>query len=101
MTNDAMSMYYYRHSDGSESDQFQEFLLGSENDIKIWKAMFETEQCDNREYMQYGTSIIVEYEYEGQIYVAVPAIIYSIYNPFDINYESIDLYCAKLGVNES
>lgn len=98
LTNDAMRMCCYRHSDGSEGDQFKEFLLGSENDIKTLKAAFETEQGDNREYMQYGTSILVEYEYEGQKYVAVPAIMYSIYNPFDINYESIDLYCTKLGV---
>lgn len=97
LTNDDMSMYYYQHSDGSESDQFKEFLLNGENDIKTWKAMFEIKD-DNREYMQYGTSIIVEYEYDGQVYVAVPAIVYSIYNPFDINYESIDLYCAQLGV---
>ena len=101
LTNDSMRMYYDQNSDGSESDHFQEFLLGNESNIKAWKAMFETEQCDNQDFMQYGTSIIVEYEYEGQRYVAVPAVPYTIYNPFDINYESIDLYCAWLGVAKS
>lgn len=98
LTNSDMSMYYYQHSDGSESDRFQEFLLGYENDIKTWKAMFETKRNDNSEYIQYGTSIIVKYEYDGKIFVALPAVPYTIYNPFDINYESIDLYCEKLGV---
>ena len=91
LTNNALMMANYRLE--GESEKFEPFMLSaSTGDVVTWEADFGIENTELTTYKQYGTSIIVEYEYEGNAFYTVPAVPATIYNPFDPGYDGIESY---------
>lgn len=91
LTNKALMMANYRLE--GESEKFEPFMLSaSTGDVVTWEADFGIENTELTTYKQYGTSIIVEYEYEGNAFYTVPGVPATIYNPFDPGYDGIETY---------
>lgn len=94
ITNNSMALDNYNN--GTVTDKFQSFSLKKGSGIVNWQADFIIQNTEKSKYKQYGTSIIIEYEYDGQTFYTVPAVPATIYNPFDVNYDSISLYYNEL-----
>ncbi len=95
-TNDSIKLSKFEYK-GEISDKFNEFVLSPAVDKLSWRAEFDLTSEDLAGYRQYGCSVIIEYEYDGQLYYTVPTVPCIVYNPFEgSNKEVIESYYKKL-----
>lgn len=92
VTNDSLIIDEYSCSDFGESAEFQPIAISKNSAEKTIEARFKISESELKEYKHYGTSIIVEYEFDGRPYYTVPAVSTTIYNPFDPDYAGIEKY---------
>lgn len=94
LTNDSLKVGSYIDNSGEISEDFKEISLNT--NIVTWYGCFGLENTEYTLYKNYGTSIVIEYEYNGEMYFTVPAVPRMIYNPFDTGYDGIENYYNAL-----
>lgn len=103
LTNDEMRLTLFPNEEGERVSKFCEFVVPAAGNIITWIPIMEvgsgksdTEGIDA--YKSYGTSIVVEYSFDGRTYYCIPGVNSTIYNAFGTTAESIETYFEYLGI---
>lgn len=96
LTNDGMKLGPFRENYGEKKDSFFDLILSDSSGMVTWSAEFELKADELSTYKHWGTSIIIEYTYQGESYYSLPAISRTIYNPFDTGFDGIERYFEYL-----
>lgn len=83
LTNQSMMLAKAVNENNEEIEGFNSFSMYKGAGYKQWQNSFGIENTELSKYKQYGTSIIIQYECEGENYYTTPAVSTTIYNPFD------------------
>ncbi|MDR0288314.1 MAG: hypothetical protein LBI03_11505 [Clostridiales bacterium] len=92
ITNSDFFVENYSCDTYSESTDFLPITIGIDSGMQNIEINFSINSSQLEAYKNFGTTIIVSYEYNGKMYYTVPGVSTTIYNPFDPDYGTIEKY---------
>lgn len=103
LTNDEMKLTLFPNAAGDRVSEFCEFTISAAGNVITWVPVFEVgDESTGSEgieaYKSYSTSIVIEYNFNGQEYYCTPGVNSTTYNGFGVTADTIEAYFDYLGI---